>query len=300
MVAARPTHSTATSAPCPPVSLRISRGGGVGGDDVVGGAGRAGELLLLRGDIDGDDLRGAGDPGGLEHGQADAADAEDDDRLAGPDPGAVVDGAVSGEDRAAEQGGVGRAGCRPGRAVRSSPRRPSPRRTRRRSGRGGVRCRRRVRAWTLPAPVSASAHSQTSPIPQWWQLPQEGAQLSTTPSPGATWVTPSPTERTVPAPSWPRTAGTGTRMVPSDRDRSEWQTPAAARRILTWPGPGSGSSMSVTSRGAPTAGSTAARTTDRLLADRGARGRFRTGGTWSGGTRPRPCGPSSRPTPDCL
>src|SRR6478752_1090398 len=122
-----------------------------------------------------------------------------------------------------------------------------------------------VRAWMFAAPFSASAHSQTSPIPQWKHAPQDGAQLRTTGSPAATWVTPSPTASTVPAPSWPRTAGTGSLMVPSDRDRSEWQTPAAASETLTWPGPGSGSSMSVISRGAPTAGSTAARTTNRLL-----------------------------------
>lgn len=147
-----------------------------------------------------------------------------------------------------------------------------------------------VRAWMLAAPARALVQSQTSPMPQWWQLPQDGAQLRTTPSPGARWPTPSPTETTVPAPSWPRTAGTGSRMVPSDSERSEWQTPAAARRMRTWPGPGSGRVMSVISSGAPTADSTAARTTDWLLADRGRglcgpRGRFRTGGTWSGGTR---------------
>ncbi len=78
-----------------------------------------------------------------------------------------------------------------------------------------------VRAYTWPAPDRALAHSHTSPMPQWWQVPQEGAQLRTTGSPGATCVTPSPTETTVPAPSWPSTAGTGTRMVPLDRERSE-------------------------------------------------------------------------------
>lgn len=115
-------------------------------------------------------------------------------------------------------------------------------------------------AWMLAAPVRALAHSHTSPSVQAWQLPQEGAQLRTTPSPGATCVTPSPTETTVPAPSWPRTAGTGTRIVPLVRDRSEWQTPAAASFTRTWPGPGSGRSMSAISSGEPTAGSTAART----------------------------------------
>lgn len=54
-------------------------------------------------------------------------------------------------------------------------------------------------------------------------------------------------------------------MVPLLSDRSEWQTPAAARLTLTWPGPVSGSSMSVISSGAWTAGSTAARTTDGSL-----------------------------------
>ncbi|MBW8704536.1 hypothetical protein MBT84_33550 [Streptomyces sp. MBT84] len=57
------------------------------------------------------------------------------------------------------------------------------------------------RAWTSPEPFSAFAQSHTSPSAQAWQVPQEGAQLRTTPSPGATWVTPSPTDTTVPAPS---------------------------------------------------------------------------------------------------
>ena len=34
--------------------------------------------------------------------------------------------------------------------------------------------------------MRALAHSQTSPSEQAWQLPQDGAQLRTTPSPGAT------------------------------------------------------------------------------------------------------------------
>ncbi len=59
------------------------------------------------GDVDGDDLRGARDPGRLEGGQAHSPDAEDGHRLALADLGRVVDGAVAGEDGAAEQGGVG-------------------------------------------------------------------------------------------------------------------------------------------------------------------------------------------------
>ena len=63
-------------------------GGGVGGDDVVGGSGRPRQLLLLRGDVDRDDLRGARDPGRLEGGEAHSPDAEHRDRLAlaGPAP----------------------------------------------------------------------------------------------------------------------------------------------------------------------------------------------------------------------
>ncbi len=107
MVAARPTHSTETSTPCPPVRARISRGGVPGGEDVVRGARAAGQFLLLRGHVDGDDPRRARDPGGLEGGQAHPADAEHRDRLPLPYLRRVVDGAVPGEDGAAEERGVG-------------------------------------------------------------------------------------------------------------------------------------------------------------------------------------------------
>lgn len=83
----------------------LARGGG-GGDDVVGGARPPGQLLLGRGDVDRDDPGGARDPGGLKDGEADPADAEDDDALALADPGAVVDRPVAGQHRAAEEGGV--------------------------------------------------------------------------------------------------------------------------------------------------------------------------------------------------
>ncbi len=144
----------------------------------------------------------------------------------------MVDGAVTGEDGAAEQGRVGErhpVGHRQhaGAATTvSSANAPTLRP-------GWSSVPSSMTACTRPVPLSASVHSHTSPIPQWWQDPQDGAQLRTTPSPGATCVTPSPTATTVPAPSWPRTAGTGTRMVPSERDRSEWHTPAAARRTRT-------------------------------------------------------------------
>ncbi len=89
-------------------------------------------------------------------------------------------------------------------------------------------------------------------------------------------------------------------MVPLDRDRSEWQTPAAASAMRTWPGPGSGRTMSVISSGAPTAGSTAARTTNWLLGfvSKGYGGQNWSDFVWRYSARP--CGPSSRPTPDCL
>ena len=56
-------------------------------------------------------------------------------------------------------------------------------------------------------------------------------------SPGATFVTPSPTSTTTPAPSCPGTAGIGCRSAPRTMDRSEWQTPVAASRTRTCPGP---------------------------------------------------------------
>ncbi len=82
-------------------------GGVLGGDDVIGGTGRPGQLLLLGGHVHRDDLRGARDPGRLECREAHSPGAEHRDRLARPDLGRVVDGAVAGEDGAAEQGRVG-------------------------------------------------------------------------------------------------------------------------------------------------------------------------------------------------
>ncbi|MGY4392849.1 hypothetical protein ACVWXB_006148 [Streptomyces sp. TE12347] len=82
-------------------------GGGVGGEDELGGSGRPGQFLLGRGHVDGDDRARLRDPGGLEGDQADPADPEDGHRLARADLGAVVDRPVAGEDGAAEQGRLG-------------------------------------------------------------------------------------------------------------------------------------------------------------------------------------------------
>ncbi len=112
--------------------------------------------------------------------------------------------------------------------------------------------------------------------------------------------------------------------------------PGGGERDAHLAGPGSGRTMSVISSGAPTAGRTAARTTSRLpglferVDGQGRYGRGR-GARWCGGGpgrtdgvrarsgappvpgeraqnwsdlvwrySARPCGPSSRPTPDCL
>lgn len=144
----------------------------------------------------------------------------------------MVDGSVAGEDGAAEQGGLGERDPRGAGNTQFAATTVSSAKAATFSP-GCSSVPSASWAWTVPTPASAWVQSQTSPIRQWWHAPQDGAQLSTTPSPGATWVTPSPTARTVPAPSWPRTAGTGTRMVPLLRERSEWQTPAAASRTRT-------------------------------------------------------------------
>lgn len=82
-------------------------GGGVGGDDIVRGARLARQRLLLRRDVHRDDLRRARDPRRLERREPDPARPEHGDGLTGVDPRRVVDGAVPGEDGAAEEGGIG-------------------------------------------------------------------------------------------------------------------------------------------------------------------------------------------------
>src|SRR5690606_1426679 len=107
---------------------------------------------------------------------------------------------------------------------------------------------------------SARSHSHGSPCPHHQHSRHGGAQLSTTGSPGAGVVTPSPTAVTRPAPSWPRTTGIACASVPLASDRSEWHTPVAYSATRTWPGPGAGRSISSTRGTPPGVRSTAAAT----------------------------------------
>ena len=78
-----------------------------------------------------------------------------------------------------------------------------------------------------------STHRLGSPRTQNAQAPQGGHGVSTTGSPGASPLTPSPTDATTPAASWPSTMGSGLGKVPSAMLRSEWQIPQWATRTRT-------------------------------------------------------------------
>src|SRR6267378_3967587 len=58
---------------------------------------------------------------------------------------------------------------------------------------------------------------------------------STTRSPTANPLVPSPTSTTSPAASWPRISGGGMGIVPLVAERSEWQTPQAPSLTVTSP-----------------------------------------------------------------
>src|SRR5579875_1894689 len=107
---------------------------------------------------------------------------------------------------------------------------------------------------------SVARHSHGSPCRQNQHARQAGAQFSTTWSPGATRVTSGPASITVPDASWPSTRGYGARSVPSVIDRSEWQTPAAAICTRTPRRPASAGSTPAISGPAPASRTTTART----------------------------------------
>ena len=65
------------------------------------------------------------------------------------------------------------------------------------------------------AALWVSKQYQASPRRQARQVPQTARQLRITKSPGATSVTPSPTDSTTPAASWPSRNGNSSLMPPS-------------------------------------------------------------------------------------
>src|SRR5437763_1934378 len=73
--------------------------------------------------------------------------------------------------------------------------------------------------------------------------------VTTTWSPTATVVTPSPTSVTTPAPSWPSTIGSGLGRSPLRTETSEAHTPEASRRTAISPGRGAPRPRSCTSSG---------------------------------------------------
>src|SRR6267378_1213731 len=72
---------------------------------------------------------------------------------------------------------------------------------------------------------------------------------STTRSPTANPLVPSPTSTTSPAASWPRISGGGIGIVPLVADRSEWQTPQAPSLTVTSPRRGASTVISSTTTG---------------------------------------------------
>src|SRR5690606_20587588 len=84
----------------------FGEGGGdfVGGDG-VGGADLLGQFVLGLERVDGEDGAGSGDARALDHGEADAAAADDGDGGAGADLGGVDGGADAGGDAAADERG---------------------------------------------------------------------------------------------------------------------------------------------------------------------------------------------------
>jgi hypothetical protein len=79
----------------PESTQRLGRRGGA-----VGGAELQGRLLFELHRIDGDDLRGAADPGALDRARPDPTDADHDDGIASAHPGAVRDRTVAGRNGA--------------------------------------------------------------------------------------------------------------------------------------------------------------------------------------------------------
>src|SRR5512138_2077801 len=73
------------------------------------------------------------------------------------------------------------------------------------------------------------------PIAQYRHLPQHGIHETTTVSPTAMSVTPSPTSTIVPAASCPSTTGGGSGIVPFVAERSLWHTPHAPIFTITSP-----------------------------------------------------------------
>ena len=181
MVAARPTHSKAWSAPRPSVRARISLD-----SRVVGDAGsrwrrrRAPGRALASATSTAMTGSAPARAGGGDHREADPAETDHRHRLAGRDPGGVAHRADAGQHRAAQQGGLLK-GSPAGTGITAFsrhhhlPRRARPGRGSTCSGVAVDGARRRQRR----APVAA-AQSHGSPCRQYQHSRQAGAQLSTT------------------------------------------------------------------------------------------------------------------------
>ena len=117
-----------------------------------------------------------------------------------------------------------------------------------------------VPSTSVPAPIAWCSGTQAAGRPrrQSPQTPHDGAQESTTSSPGASPVTALPTDSITPAPSWPSTIGVGRWNSPFTWWRSVPQIPTAAIETTTSSGPALPRSTSTTSNGCPTARKSAA------------------------------------------
>ena len=153
--------------------------------------------------------------------QAAAARADDEQAVAGPEPGAVLRPQRAGErlgERGRARGRARRAGAarRPARPARARARRSRP-------GRGAVA---RNCSHSVSCPRRQRRHS---PHGAWWWI--------ATRSPTATPSTPAPTSTTSPTGSWPSTAGSLRSHVPADVRAA---VAHASTRQTTSPGPAVG------------------------------------------------------------
>src|SRR5690606_4097176 len=102
----------------------------------------------------------------------------------------------------------------------------------------------KVPVWCSPR-IPNSSHWVISSCRHRSHIPHERDGSMTTSSPTSTPSTPSPTASTTPAPSaprmWGRCDGAGSPWL---THRSRWLSPVARKSIRTWPGPGSGVSIS--------------------------------------------------------
>ena len=216
--------------------------------------------------IDRDDPPRAGELGGRDDLQPDAAAADHRDAVAEAHAGGVAHRARAGDDAATQERGLPQRDVGPQRdRARAGDDSPLARNTRS-SGRAGA-SRRRRRADARCRPSACRAAHCAPPARRGCAAPRGRSGTARTTGrtrtpPGRPGRRGSPARRPPrrrPAPSWPSTIGQRPGpSTPSARCTSEWQTPAAATRTSTSSAFGASSSTSSTATGVPGSRSTTA------------------------------------------